>query len=105
MFFLKCALKEKSLGTSDLQRVPYSKRALFVESIVYIASVFKVLQSCDAGRHDGKFYVTDHFSGAISSCHKASAVICTSLQRSNQNVKVHAAQRLVCIIASLFFRN
>jgi len=45
---------------------------------MYIASVFKVLQSCDAGRLAGKFYVTNHLSSAMSSCHKTLAVVPTS---------------------------
>jgi len=32
-----------------LQSVPYSKRALLEEGMIYVASVFKVLQSCDSG--------------------------------------------------------
>ena len=57
--------QNKKYGDSKadyLQRFPYSKRALLEESIVSIASAFKVLQSCDAGKLAGKFYVTDHSS-------------------------------------------
>ena len=54
---------------SLIRNVRYWKRG-----IIYIASVFKVLQSCDAGRLAGKFYVADHSSSAMSSCHKAFAV-------------------------------
>jgi len=46
--------------------------------MVYVASVFKVLQSCDARWFAGSFYVTDHSSSAMSSCHKAFAVVRTS---------------------------
>jgi len=60
--------------------------------IMSIASVFNVLQSCDAGRLAGKFYVTDQSSSATSSCHKALVVVRTSSSRSKQHLKVRAAQ-------------
>ena len=49
--------RNKRYGDSkagDLQRLPYSKRALSEESVIYVAIVFKVLQSCDAGIASGK---------------------------------------------------
>ena len=45
-----------------LQRVPYPKRALLEEDMVYVASVFKVLQSCGASTAlAGKCSVTRSF--------------------------------------------
>jgi len=88
-------IPEQKCGDSKagyLQRVPYSKHELLEESIVYIASVFKVLQSCDADRFTGKFCVTDHSSSTMSSCHEAFAVVRTSSLRSKQHLKVRAAQ-------------
>jgi len=68
-----------------------------------MASVFKVLQSCDARWFAGKSYVTDHSSSAVSSRHKAFAVVCRDQVRSVQNkISKSALHRLVCIIASLF---
>jgi len=34
---------------------------------------------------------TNHSSGAVTSCHKAVAMICTSSERSKQNLDVHPA--------------
>jgi len=73
--------QNKKYGDSNagnLQRVPYSKRALLEEITMYIASVFKVLQSCNARWFARKFYVTDHSPSAMSSCHRAFAVVRTS---------------------------
>jgi len=61
-----------------LQRVSYSKSAWLEEITIYIASVFKVLQSCSARWFARKFYVTDNSSSAMSSCHKTLAVVRTS---------------------------
>jgi len=57
-----------------------------------MASVFKVLQSCDARWFSRKFYVTDHSSIVMSSCHKYLAVFGTSSQRSKQHLKDCAAR-------------
>jgi len=43
---------------------------------MYIA--ISVLERCDARWFAGKFYVTDHSSSAMSSCHKTLAVVGTS---------------------------
>jgi len=59
---------------------------------MYIASAFKVLQSCDAGSIAGKFYITDHSSSAVCSCHKAFAVVRTNSQRLKQHLKIRVAQ-------------
>ena len=39
-----------------------------------------------------KFYVTDHSSNAMSSCHKALTVVRISSERSKQRLDVHTAQ-------------
>jgi len=36
------------------------------------------------------FYITDQSSNAMSSCHKAFAVVCTSSERSKQYLEFHA---------------
>ena len=59
---------------------------------MYIASVLKLLQSCDARWFAGKLYVKDHSSSAMSSCHKALAVVRTSSSRLKQHLKVRTAQ-------------
>jgi len=63
-----------------------------------IASVFKVLQSCNAGRLAGQFYVTDHSSNSMSSCHKDLAMVRTSSCVQN-NISKSALPRSVYIIA------
>jgi len=55
------AIRRQTICRESLIRnVLYWKRG-----IMYIASVFNVLQSCDAGRLVGRFYVTDHSSKRI----------------------------------------
>jgi len=76
----------------QLSRVPPSMRTLSEESIRYITSVFQVLQSCDARRLAGKFYVTDHSSNVMSSCHKAFAVVRTSSYSWKQHLEVYGVQ-------------
>jgi len=76
-----------------LQRVPYPRRALLEEGMINVACVFKVLQSCGAGNGLPESLTSkDHSSGAMSSCHKAFAVVRTSSQRSKQHLKVRDAQ-------------
>jgi len=56
--------QSKKYGDSkadNLQRVPYSKRALLEERMINAASFFKILQSCDAGTTCRKSYVTRLF--------------------------------------------
>ena len=82
---------------------PYSKRALLEEGIVYIASVFKVLQGCDVRWFAGKFCIKDirqeqylHITSQLLSLRFAQYV------RSVQNnISKSALHRSVCIIASL----
>jgi len=67
-----------------LQRDPYSKRALLEESMINVASVFKVLQSCGAGMACRKSS-QDFSSSALFSCHEACAVV----RKNNDKSAMH----------------
>jgi len=59
--------------------------------MIYVASDFKVLHSCDAGKHAGKFYITDHSSSAI--LHVTKLTLWFAQVRSVQNhLKIVAGQ-------------
>ena len=78
---------------------PLSKRALMKrESCLNTTTIFKVLQSCDAGIASGK---TSHDfpSSALFSCHE---VWFARVRSVVNNISKSAMHRLVCISAKLF---
>jgi len=69
-------------------------------SIVYIANVFKVLQSCEAGSLTGSF--SSQIIHLVQCLHVTKLSLWFAQVRSVQNdISKSALHRLVCIIASL----
>ena len=100
-----CQNKKYGDSKADyLQRDPYSKPALLEESMIYAASVFKVLQSCDAGMACRK--VSRHRSLVKRYVFMSQSFRCGShkfVAFKKQHLKVRAAQ--IGLHSCITFRN
>ena len=85
----------------DLQRLPYSKRALLKEAMFIVAIVFKVLQSGVGVAWRKKLRHKIINQACCLFCHKAFAVF-RHVHSVQNNISKSALHRLVCIIATHF---
>jgi len=90
-------IKDTAIRRQTLCRVPCLRRALLKESVIYVASVFKVLQSCMRVSPAGKT-LQEVSSSALFSCHK---VWFAHVRNVVNNISKSALHKSVCIIATL----
>ena len=79
-----------------------SKLTFSEESVICKASLVQFLQICDARRLARKIYVVDHWSNAVSSCHKAFAAVYVQVQSVQNNVS--SLRYANCFAQLLYFQ-